>query len=113
MCSKDADKNDTIDPVSGRTIFQQGPGGEAPACASCHSTEPGKVIIGPYLAGIAARDSQSRPGMSAEECLRQSILEPNAYVIEGFPEGVMYQNFKDALSEEHLDSLISYLMTLR
>jgi hypothetical protein len=51
------------------------------------------------------------PGLSAEEYLRQSILDPNAYVVQGFPAGQMFQNFAEVLTEDEIDALIAFLLT--
>jgi nitric oxide reductase subunit C len=101
------------DAVAGRALFHQTTIGQAPACSACHSTEPGKVIIGPSLAGVAERAGQRIPNVSAVDYLRQSILEPNRYVVEGFSAGVMYQHFEDALTDTQVDDLIAYLLTLK
>lgn len=97
---------------TGRSLFHQTSIREAPTCSACHSIEPGKVIVGPSLAGIASRANDRKPGMSVEEYLRESILDPNAYIVEAFSANVMYQNFKDVLTEEEINHLIAYLLTL-
>jgi len=97
----------------GKVLFQQGGGSGAPACSSCHSTEPGKIIVGPSLAGVASRAGERKPGITAEEYLRESILDPNAYVVDGFARGVMYQRFGEILSEKDINSLVAYLLTLQ
>jgi mono/diheme cytochrome c family protein len=101
------------DPEAGKALFQQTTIHDAPACSTCHSTEPGKVIVGPSLAGIASRAGSRKEGFTAEAYIRQSILEPNAYIVDGFPSGVMYQKFKDILTEEELSNLAAYLLTLQ
>jgi hypothetical protein len=50
--------------------------------------------------------------MTAEEYSRQSILEPNAHVVEGFVPGTMPQDWGDGLTAEQIDQLVAYLMTL-
>ena len=50
--------------------------------------------------------------MSAEEYLRQSILDPNAYIVEGFEPDMAPPNFAEILSDEQVDDLIAFLMTL-
>jgi nitric oxide reductase subunit C len=112
-CSQGTQSDSRGDPEAGKTLFQQGPGREAPACSSCHSTEVGKVIIGPSLAGVASRAAERKSGISADDYLRESILDPNAYIVEGFRKGVMYQKFGDVLTDEDLDNLIAYLLTLK
>ena len=49
--------------------------------------------------------------MSAEEYLRQSILEPDAYIVEGFPAGQMLPNLGEILSPQQIDDLVAFLLT--
>ena len=54
----------------------------------------------------------SRAALSAEEYIHESIVLPNAYVVEGYPSGVMPQNYGDQLSDAELDAVVQYLLTL-
>ncbi len=101
------------DPEKGKELFNQSTLNGAPGCVTCHSLDPDVTIVGPSLAGVATRAAERVPGKSAEEYLRESILDPNAYVVEGFPEGVMPQNFGDVLSEEEINDLVAFLLTLK
>ncbi len=103
----------TGDPEAGEKLFNQVTIDKAPGCKTCHSTEPNKVIVGPSLAGVAERASERVPGQTAEEYLQNCILDPNAYVVDGFSPGVMYQKYKDALTDEQVRDLIAYLSTLK
>ena len=49
------------------------------------------------------------PGLSAEEYLRESIVDPAAYIVEGYL-GIM-QSYKFLLSEEDIDNLIAFILT--
>jgi sulfur-oxidizing protein SoxX len=111
-CSGQAQAGALGNPEKGKTLFHQTAIREAPACSTCHTSESGEVIVGPSLANVASRASERKPGLSAEEYIRESILDPNAYVVEGFSEGLMYQNYRDTLTEEEINDLISYLLTL-
>ncbi len=84
----------------------------APGCMTCHSLEEGVTIVGPSMAGIASRAGEEVSGQPAEEYLHQSIVEPDAHVVEGFPAGVMYQNYNEDLSAQEIDDLVAYLLTL-
>jgi cytochrome c2 len=97
---------------AGRSLYFEGTLGTNAGCRICHSLEPEVVLVGPSFAGIATRAATRVPGLSAEDYLRQSILEPNAYVVEGFPAGQMLQNFGDLLTEEDIDNLVAFLLTL-
>ncbi len=101
------------DAANGETLFQQATIGaaNAPGCATCHSLETDVVLVGPSMAGVATRAETAVSGLTAEEYIRQSITEPNAYVADGFVEGIMYQNFGTDLSAEELDDVTAFLLT--
>ena len=85
----------------------------SPGCVTCHSLEPGVTLVGPSHAGVASRAANYTPGVSAEDYLRESILNPDAHVVEGFAPGVMYQNYANELSDDQVDALVAYLLTLK
>ena len=78
-------------------------------CTTCHSLD-GTVGLGPSLQGISERAGTRIAGLGAEEYIRQSILETNAYIVEGFPESLMPVNFSETLSAEELDAVVAFLM---
>jgi len=103
------------DAQRGKALYEQtiiGPNA-APGCTTCHSTEPGKVLVGPSHAGIATIAESAEPGKSAEQFLKESIINPNAHVTEGFTAGIMYQNYSKDLSEQEINDLVAYLLTLK
>ena len=103
------------DPKRGEELYHQtiiGPNA-APGCVTCHSLEPGKTLVGPSHAGIATRAASAVPGMSAEEYLKQSIITPDAHLSEGFTSGVMYQNYGKDLTEQEINDIVAYLLTLK
>jgi cytochrome c2 len=101
------------DPAAGEALFKQATIDTAPGCSTCHSTQPDQVIVGPSLAGVASRAGERVEGETAEQYLRTSILDPNAYVVEGFSPGVMYQDFADVLTDTQVNDLVAYLQTLK
>ncbi len=98
--------------VSGEALFRQITLGDAPGCTACHSLEPGTVIVGPSMVGIADQATVRVPGQSAEAYLQQAIVNPDAHVVDGFTAGVMYQNYEEALTKEQIDALVAFLLTL-
>jgi mono/diheme cytochrome c family protein len=105
-----------LDPVQrGKALFEMNMIGEnkAPGCVVCHSLEPGKNLVGPSLAGIATVAQNATAGLDAEAFLRQAILEPDKHLMEGYPAGVMYPNYGKDLSQEDLDALVAFLLTLK
>ena len=110
----------TGDAARGEALFKQATIGGAPGCASCHSLQPGQKLVGPSLAGIATRAEQTiaspnykGKAKTAEEYIRESIVDPNAYVVEGFPPNVMYGNYGKDLSAQQIADLVAFLMTLK
>lgn len=81
-------------------------------CSRCHSTNVDTVVVGPSLAGIATRGKQRMQDMDAEMYIRDSILDPSGYTVEGYPEGAMPSSLKDEMDEEDLEAVIAYLLTL-
>ena len=64
------------------------------------------------MATDAAGDAEER-GITTEEMLRIMITDPNDEVVEGFPADTMPQDFATQLSEDQLNDVIAYLMTLK
>lgn len=81
-------------------------------CATCHALVPDTIIIGPSLSGIATRAETRVPGMSADEYILLSILRPGDYIVEGF-NNVMITNFAKELTNEDMNALVAFLMTLK
>jgi mono/diheme cytochrome c family protein len=75
----------------------------AEKCASCHALEPGAPDgTGPNLA-------ESLQGQDAAY-IRQQILDPNSVIYDGFPEGVMPQNYEQEIPPKNLKELVDYLL---
>ena len=73
----------------------------AQGCRACHDVIGTAKLIGPPLTNVRER-------LSAAE-IRQSIVDPNAVIAEGFQKDLMLANFADTLSDEQLDQLVAYL----
>jgi cbb3-type cytochrome c oxidase subunit III len=79
----------------------------AAGCAGCHTFQPAGSTgtIGPDLDDLASAAGD----MSPEEFVRQSILEPDAEVAQGFSAGVM-PSFDGRLSDKQVQALVDYLL---
>ncbi len=53
-------------------------------CLICHAIGQ-KGTRAPDLAGVGARAGKRKPGMSAKAYLIESLLDPGAYLVEGYP----------------------------
>ena len=51
-----------------------------------------------------------RDGTSAEDYIRESILNPNAFVVEGFQPNIMPQNYSQQLNSQQVDDLVAFLL---
>ncbi len=106
---------DTVgDPERGRQIWEDGGGALAGGCSFCHSLDgsekPGNQRA-PTWQGISGRAGDRVPGLSAEEYLRESIVDPTAYIVDGHFADSMPKGFKILLSEEDIDGLVAFLLT--
>ena len=92
----------------GREVFAS----RAAGCDVCHSVQPGVDKVGPSLFGVASVAGDRVAGLDAAGYLRQSILLPDQYIVEGWPAGQMLPIYRDRLSDRDLEALIEYLLSL-
>jgi cytochrome c oxidase subunit 2 len=82
-------------------------------CATCHSID-GSQKVGPSFKGVFGRQEKIT-GLGSitvdENYIRQSILEPQSQIVEGFPPSM--PTFKGQLSDRRISGLIEYIKTLK
>ncbi|HOU41056.1 MAG TPA: hypothetical protein PK829_07290, partial [Promineifilum sp.] len=87
-------------------------------CGSCHKIgaigEAHKV--GPDLSAIGLTAGGRVPGFTAEQYIRQSVLEPNAYLAPACPNSpclpsIMPRDYATRLSPAQQDTLVAFLLT--
>jgi cytochrome c oxidase subunit 2 len=78
-------------------------------CGGCHAFEPAgtDAQVGPSLDDLAAAAEEA--GKPLDAFVRESIVDPNAVVAQGYQPGVMPQTFGESLSKEQIDALVAYL----
>ena len=88
--------------AAGKSVFA------ANGCASCHTLKAAGASgkVGPDLDKLPAYAKQA--GKPLEDFVRESIVDPNAYVQPGFPKGVM-PPFA-TLPKDQLDALVAFLI---
>ena len=82
-------------------------------CLACHSID-GKEVIGPTFKNLYGRTESLEDGSSVlvdENYLRESIYEPQAKMVKGYPPSM--PSFKGILPEEEVTALIEYIKTLK
>lgn len=82
------------------------------SCANCHSPDSEKKLIGPGLLNIKDRAAQRAPEQSPAEYIYQSIVDTNAYVVEGYEAGLMPENWAEIYSDLEIFDIVAYLLTL-
>lgn len=111
----------SADPVAlGEAVFKRSP----PACFGCHSLQQGITLVGPSLAGLASRTTAllgsgeyKGSARTVEEYIRESIVNPNAYLVPGETFSVGGQStmppLASVLKPEEIDQLVAYLATFK
>jgi mono/diheme cytochrome c family protein len=84
-----------------------GPGAQVFAnngCGGCHTLAAAESggVTGPNL-------DEALPGQTAK-MVEESIADPNAKIVKGYPANVMPQNFAQTLSPKELEDLVQYLL---
>jgi cytochrome c oxidase subunit 2 len=91
--------------VAGAAVFKNN------QCGSCHTLAAAGTTgaIGPDLDKLPAYATTA--GKPLPDFVRESIVDPNAYIEKGYPKSVMPETFGKALSKQELDSLVQYLIS--
>jgi cytochrome c2 len=112
--------------------------GGLPACTECHTVVPGEtspsglglnlsnvgnraaqVAAGQtppqYIVGPGAPDPAAAiiPEQTAEQYLRDSIVNPDAILTGNFQEGIMNRDYGPTLSAQEVSDLVAYMLTLQ
>jgi len=81
-------------------------------CAGCHTVD-GSDATGPTWLGLFGSEVTLEDGSTVtadEDYIRESILEPNARVHQGFPP--IMPSFAGQLSDDEINQIIAYIATL-
>jgi len=91
---------------AGQKLFQR-------KCASCHNMD-GTKLIGPALNGLYGKEESLVGGAKVtvdDNYIRDSILEPSAQIVEGYPDAMT--PFAGQLSEDEISWLITYIKSVK
>jgi len=84
-------------------------------CSACHGVKPEQgVIVGPNLHGVFGRNENTNKGPIAvdDNYLRESIIEPQKVIVDGFS-GKNMPSYKGRMTEDELSALIDYMKSLK
>ena len=105
-----------VSAAAGESIFKG-----AGKCYSCHSFgDEGSAVRCPnfgaqpprFSAPIGIRSAERKPGYTAIQYIVESIYDPNAYAVKGFPKNVMKPINRPpiALEDDEITSVVLYLL---
>jgi mono/diheme cytochrome c family protein len=91
----------TGDAAAGKSLFT------AQGCSACHTYKPAgsTAKVGPDLDNVAADAAKANRG-PVDRYIAESIRDPTAYTVPGYPQGVM-PPFQ--LSDKQVDDLVAFL----
>lgn len=84
-------------------------------CLACHSID-GSQIIGPSWKGIYGSREKLNDGstvMVDGYYLSESILDPNAKIVEGFSPNTMIQTFGEIFTAQDIADIVAYIKTIK
>jgi mono/diheme cytochrome c family protein len=91
--------------VRGQAVY------DANGCGACHTIDGISVgAVGPTLNSIGETAAARIEDLSAEEYIRQSILNPAAYLVDGYDD-LMIKTYGDTISDSQIDDLVTFLMS--
>jgi cytochrome c oxidase subunit II len=84
---------------------------QSQGCGSCHTLKAAGATgkIGPDLDNLVA--DARKAGKPLEAYVHESIVDPNAYVVPGYGQGVMPTTYGTGIPKADLDALVQYLVT--
>lgn len=85
---------------------------ERMGCKSCHATVEGKRIVGPSFAksyGETFKNAKGKDVKFDAQYIRESILEPQAQMREGYQNASQMPSFQGKLKEAELTALTAFL----
>ena len=99
------------DSTAGQTVF-------AAHCAACHSTQPGKNVVGPSLAGIVGSKSASVPGYDFSPAMKDANVTWDDANLDKYlanPTGFIHgtRMLINLPSDTDRQNVIAYLNTLK
>lgn len=84
-------------------------------CLGCHTTD-GTAKIGPTWAGLFGSQVQLNDGSTVtadETYLHNAIVDPDLQIVAGFQPGLMPKNFDTLLSDEQIQQIIAFIVSLQ
>ncbi len=84
-------------------------------CMGCHSTN-GQAGTGPTWKGLFGSQVTLSDGTTVTadaNYLQQSIVDPNAQIVQGYQPDIMPQNYGQRLDSQQIQALVAYIESLK
>lgn len=78
-------------------------------CIGCHSQQKDVRMVGPTFYNLWDTAATRVPGLTAKEYLYQSIVDPNAYVVDTYQPNLMQQNYAALLSPQQMADILAWI----
>ncbi|MGZ6515824.1 MAG: cytochrome c oxidase subunit II [Actinomycetota bacterium] len=93
---------------AGKTVFSGASG-----CGTCHTLAAAGTsgTVGPNL-GTAVVPDARKAGQPLKQFIRESIVDPNKFIAQGFPPNVMPQTFGKSLSSTQINDLVDFIASV-
>ena len=93
------------DAAAGKAVFASN------GCAACHTFKPASATgtIGPDLDSAPASDAKADGNMDLTAFIKESIVDPDAYIAKGYSKGIMPTNFGSSLSAKQINDLVAFI----
>jgi len=93
--------------AAGKTLFSSS------GCSSCHTfTAAGSNgSIGPNLDKAPAKDAAADGNMDLAAFIKESIVNPSAYIAKGYSDGLMPPTFGTDLKPAQIDDLVAFILS--
>ena len=91
--------------AAGKAVFASN------GCASCHTFKPAGATgtIGPNLDTAPSSDAKADHSMALAAFIKESIVQPDAYIAKGYSKGIMPTTFGQSLSKSDLNNLVAFI----
>jgi cytochrome c2 len=100
------------DVAHGEELFNNIIEGASLACSNCHYIDSEEMLVGPGQLNLLYRAADRVEDQGPYTYMYNSIVHPNDYIVEGYPEMVMPQNYEELLSEQDLYDIVAYMASL-
>lgn len=97
---------------NGKVLFETFQDAANYSCSNCHLVDSEKTNLGPGLLNIKDRALTRTDRQTAAEYIYESIVDTQAYTVEGFDPELMPRNWPEIYSDLEIFDIVAYLMTL-